>query len=100
MFLDTELDESDHRRIASQVLGSGYSPTEVESALWQEVFPSLEFNLRVVAGENWGFDVDWLEQQIRGSGKKYSADEQPGVARVVREEWGNVRKYFPASWFV
>ncbi|MGO4323774.1 DUF7079 family protein [Pseudomonas sp. KB_12] len=51
LFLDTEIDDLTCDYIARAVLETNYSPKEIHSILWNEVFPVLETNLRSVAGE-------------------------------------------------
>ena len=64
LFLDTELDQSDYRDIATQIENSGFSKSETEEILWSEVFPALADNLRIVAGEWSGFSDEWLRDRI------------------------------------
>ena len=50
-FLDTEITDSTFDYVARVVLDTGYSPQEIHSILWGEVFPALEGNLKSIAGE-------------------------------------------------
>lgn len=50
LFLDTELDDTSHGRIAAVIVASGYTPEEIHHILWKEVFPAVGNNLRSVAG--------------------------------------------------
>ena len=43
---------------------SKYSLEEIEAIFWSEVRPAVKFNLRSVAGEWAGFDLDWLTTRI------------------------------------
>ena len=64
LYLDTELDESDHERICSVLVRSKYSALQLEEILYRELHPVLFGNLLSVAGEWAGFDEQWLEQSI------------------------------------
>ncbi len=63
-YLDTELQESDFRYIASKIIESPYSFEEVREIDKYEVFPVLQPNLLNVAGEWSGFDEEWLINSI------------------------------------
>ncbi|MFT3911365.1 MAG: hypothetical protein QM737_18225 [Ferruginibacter sp.] len=63
-YLDTELQDSDLRRIAFTILDSPYSLDEVKTINKYEVFPILQANLLSPAGEWAGFDKDWLVEKI------------------------------------
>lgn len=90
LFLDTELDASAYARIAQVVAASGYSPDELKTILWNELFPVLQYNLRSVAGEWSGWSDEWLVQHIRVSEKKAVIPRLNGVVGVIREKWGRV----------
>jgi len=60
LFLDTELQDHDHKYIVRIMKASGYSLQEIEQILMLEVFPVLLPNLRSVAGEWTGFNEKWL----------------------------------------
>lgn len=64
LYLDTELDESDHERICSVLARSKYSVGQLEEILYRELHPVLFGNLLSVAGEWAGFDEQWLEHSI------------------------------------
>lgn len=64
LYLDTELQPSDHERIADAIIASGYSIVEVEHILRREVGPIVSVNMLSVAGEWAGFDEDWLVEAI------------------------------------
>ena len=63
-FLDTQLDPTDHLRIAEVLRASGYTLAELEQILWGELCPVLFANYLTVAGEWAGFDMDFVEQRI------------------------------------
>ena len=99
LFLDTELDQSSYRYIASQIKASGFTTLEVEDMLWQEVFPALADNLRIVAGEWAGFSDDWLQERILNVIN--GTEKGPGfwglttvkqTRRIVSESWDEVRR--------
>ena len=61
LFLDTELQPSDHRWIASVLDSSGFSKAELRAILEEEVTPAFGVNLLSVAGE-W---AGWSEEEVR-----------------------------------
>jgi len=64
LFLDTELQEDDHRRIARVLSSSPYSERKLDEILRFEVTPVLKGNLLSVAGEWAGFNEEWLREQL------------------------------------
>jgi hypothetical protein len=102
LFLDTELQETDYRHIAQTILASGYAPAEVETILWDEVFPAVECNVRNPAGEWIGFDTDWLQERILSPDGGCTIIERLiaklpviGSASIIRKEWAELLQYFP-----
>jgi hypothetical protein len=63
LFLDTELMDDDHQRIAAILHQSPYSVAELERILRNEVTPAFGFNLAAVAGE-WAGWTDEAVQEI------------------------------------
>ncbi|HEV2817911.1 MAG TPA: hypothetical protein VGW40_11910 [Allosphingosinicella sp.] len=61
LFLDTELQPGDYRRIADVARRSGYSPEELRLILESEVARAFAFNFLDVAGE-W---TSWSEDEVR-----------------------------------
>lgn len=98
LFLDTELQEYHYRFVATRVLESAYTATEVQEILWDEVFPVIEWNLRHPAGVWSGFRVESLQEAILGGGKKETASAQPATAKIVREAWAEVCRYLPEAY--
>lgn len=64
LFLDTELDTDVRRRLVRVLASSVYTLDELESILYDEVYPVLIGNLWCMAGEWNGFDLDWLETRL------------------------------------
>jgi hypothetical protein len=64
LFLDTELQPDHLAHIARILARSPYSLPELESILYDEVYPVCIVNLQTVAGEWDGFDEEWLEESI------------------------------------
>jgi hypothetical protein len=64
LFLDTELQEDDHQRIARVLAASPYSEKKLDEILRFEVTPVLKWNLLSIAGEWAGFDETWLRQKL------------------------------------
>ncbi|MGA6103344.1 MULTISPECIES: DUF7079 family protein [Pseudomonas] len=60
LWLDTELDDADLRRIADALRTSALPPAELEAIYLHEVAPVLWLNAWSVAGVWSGFDPDWL----------------------------------------
>ena len=60
MYLDTELQETDLRRIAAVCAASGFSWDEIKQINYDEVAPALWPNLHVVAGEWAYWEREWL----------------------------------------
>lgn len=61
LFLDTELQPGDYRRIAARLAESGFSTAELRAILHDEVTPAFAVNLMSVAGE-W---TPWSEADVR-----------------------------------
>lgn len=61
LFLDTELQAEDYRRIAAILRASGRPPAELRAILADEVAPAFMGNLVGVAGE-W---TSWSEAEVR-----------------------------------
>lgn len=64
LFLDTEVSLDRQWRI-DVLAASPYSIEELEYILIDEVYPICKYNLLSVAGEWAGFDLGWLEDQVR-----------------------------------
>ncbi|CAD5107127.1 DUF7079 family protein [Zestomonas carbonaria] len=60
LWLDTELQESELRWVAAELVASGLSRQELEAIYLYEVAPLLWPNLWVAAGAWAGFDAGWL----------------------------------------
>ena len=94
LFVDTELQPTDYRRIADALQASGYSPDELREILADEVAPAFGSNLLSVAGE-W---VPWSEEEVRAimmrSGKRVrllKAITRRAFRRYVAAEWTKIR---------
>ncbi|MGH9901020.1 MAG: DUF7079 family protein, partial [Pyrinomonadaceae bacterium] len=59
LWLDTELDEADLRRIAGVLADSGYAVEELTRIYLYEVAPVVYLNMFSVAGAWAGFDPQW-----------------------------------------
>lgn len=100
-FLDTELDDDQHRHIAQAIVASRYSPSEIQTILWEEVYPVVESNLSSLAGEWAGFDLDWMQQQILSGRHRRTllmriAGALPySPTRMVRQEWQELLPFLP-----
>ena len=100
-FLDTELDDDQHRQIAQTIAASGYTPSDIQTILWEELYPVVESNLRNPAGEWAGFDLDWMQQQIlagprcRTLSMRLARVLPFSPARMVRKEWEELLPFLP-----
>jgi hypothetical protein len=63
-FLDTELQDDDHKRIARVLARSPYSEVQLWEILRFEVYPPCHLNLLCVAGEWAMFGEDWLMERV------------------------------------
>src|SRR5579864_9030929 len=54
----------DLEMVARTCARSKYSLAEIEQIYWNEVRPAVQFNLRSIAGEWAGFEIEWLTQRI------------------------------------
>lgn len=109
LYLDTELDDGDFVRIASQLQESGYPADQLEEILYREIHPVLHLNLISVAGEWAAFDMEWAEEVILERERRRDAKKArrkmgqsrgrlalgfafvPGK-RMVRESWDEVAR--------
>jgi hypothetical protein len=66
LFLDTQLEDRDIRRIAGIAADSGYTVEELHDIYLLEVAPAVGRNLRSIAGEWAGFTEEWLYAQCAG----------------------------------
>lgn len=89
LFLDTELQDEDHQRIARVLAVSPYSQKKLDEILRFEVTPLLKGNLLSIAGEWAGFDKEWLRTQLIPH-----IDERPffrwGVLWMMRRRWKHI----------
>lgn len=93
LYLDTQLQASDHQRIADVIVASGYTLDEVEAMLRHEVGPVLGANGRSIAGVWDGFDEHWLTEAIlrrRQSWRRFLPAFSPWW--MVRESWHAIRQ--------
>jgi hypothetical protein len=102
LFLDTQLQPDDHRRIAAAIRRAGYSTAEADAILRDEVTPVFHANLLSFAGE-W---VSWSDGDVRAAileglrrrrttfwprftwPGKFRADRQTAM---VRKDWDKVK---------
>lgn len=105
LFLDTQMQHGDCKHLARAIVASGYSPAQVHAILWNEVFPALADNLRVVAGEWAGFDDGWLRQRIvdvltgDAPGPSPCGMVSVGAARrAVAQAWTDACRHLPPAF--
>ncbi|MGV2068412.1 DUF7079 family protein [Agrobacterium sp. 22-226-1] len=97
LFLDTELEASDYRRIAEALEISGYSLAELRSILEDEVAPAFASNLWSVAGEWAGWsknDVQtiMLQSLSRRPIRLISWLKRLTHRRYVEQEWEKIEQ--------
>ena len=80
LWLDTELEDEDLRRIAGVMSQSGYSVDELREIYLFEVAPVVSPNLLSVAGEWAGFDEGWLFAEVARQARRRS----PVLRALVR----------------
>lgn len=97
LFLDTEIDDKTFTHVAQVIMGSRYSPQDIHTILWGEVFPVLEANLRSVAGEWAGWTDDWLLEHLElCEGPVHPASTS--VAVEISRCWSEVAARLPAPF--
>lgn len=94
-FLDTELDEQQLRSIAHTLAASGYTDDELDSILYEEVYPVCIPNLCSMVGVWEGFDGDEIQARIlaneRWFWKKWRLFQLKRW--MIRDVWSRVRAY-------
>lgn len=102
LFLDTQLQEDDLRRLARTLAASGSSLSELERILWAEVAPVVGWNLFSVAGVWDGFDPVWLEERVSRQRRRdhLCRSLTSRLARLVwgpsiRADWARVKALLP-----
>jgi hypothetical protein len=97
LFLDTQLDESDHRRIAIALRQSSYSALELHHILRDEVTPAFGWNLAAAAGEWAGWTDEAVQEIMTRSLRKWAVTTW--LARVgtrfawrsIQPDWHSIR---------
>ena len=99
LFLDTELQARDYRRIAKVLTTSTYSRAELRSILEDEVTPAFASNLWAVAGE-W---AGWTESDVRAIMLQSQSRRDVWVIswlkrlmhrRFIKQEWKKIEEFF------
>lgn len=94
-FLDTEITDSTFDYVARVVLETGYSPREIHSILWAEVFPVLEGNLKSIAGEWAGWTDEWLLEHLSVSEVSTNKLGDSGIIKEITRCWEQVATRLP-----
>jgi len=93
LFLDTELDEKDHRRIAEQLGQSDYSLEKIEEILFDEVYPVCIVNLTNVAGVWDQFDKGWLTDEITKRLQTRPKKKKKRLLKsLIHDDWEAVKR--------
>jgi len=98
LFLDTEIDNATFAYVAKAIIESEYSPGEIQTILWGEVFPALESNLRSVAGEWVGWTDDWLLKHLTVCERPLLQAGAGCVAAEIRRCWSEVVSQLPPEF--
>ncbi len=97
-FLDTEIDNATFAYVAKTIIESDYSPEEVQTILWGEIFPALESNLRSVAGEWAGWTDDWLLKHLTVCERPLPQAGAGSVAAEISRCWSEVVSRLPPEF--
>ena len=93
LFLDTELDDADFERLGRSLADSPYTLDELETILYDEVYPVCISNLRSMVGEWAGFDRGALQAAILK--QKQSWFQTPRFLQagrwMIREKWSKIK---------
>lgn len=96
LFLDTNLEAVDIRRIATELARSPYSLEDLDNILLHEVYPACHWNLVSIAGEWSAFDPDWLESRILRGPSGFATMWAHSVGRVGRFSsiaWRRIKRH-------
>ncbi|OWV85250.1 hypothetical protein ATY78_25920 [Rhizobium sp. R635] len=98
LFLDTELETGDYRRIAGVLKISGYSLAELRLILEDEVAPAFASNLLSVAGEWAGWsenDVETIMLQSLSRRRVWLMSWLKRLVhrRYVRQAWEKIEQF-------
>lgn len=92
LYLDTELETSDHGRMSDAIVASGFTLEEVERILRCELGPVLGMNLLSVAGAWSGFDPDRLVEAVLDRQRSWRRHLPSFTAfRMIQDHWKPVR---------
>ncbi len=98
LFLDTEIDHRTFALVADAIMESEYSPEDIQTILWGEVFPALESNLRSVAGEWAGWTDEWLLKHLSLYEGPFPSVPAGSVAKEVSRCWSEVVSRLPSPF--
>lgn len=93
LYLDTELDDADHRALARTLAVTSLSLDALDRLLREDVHPALWMNLASVAGVWTAFDEAWLLARVRARRRarvRWPTTLVPLYA-LVDAEWRRVR---------
>lgn len=93
LYLDTELEEADFRRLALVLAASGFSWHDIKLINYDEVAPVLWQNLLSMAGEWAGWDKASLVANIN---EHYTGTHHRFLGS--RRLWVRLVDYFTADW--
>ncbi|MEP3279688.1 MAG: hypothetical protein ABJN26_28315 [Stappiaceae bacterium] len=90
-YLDIELDASDYVRIATICANSPYSSNELDTIMFDEVWPAFSPNLMAVAGEWSGWTKDAIKESILASFKS---------RRRLPWKLNPIKRFYCSDWTV
>lgn len=94
LFLDTEIDDVTFKCIARVISESELSLSEAEDALWYEVYPVLESNLRCVAGVWEGWSDSWLLQNLPAPVRPNTIHGDASIIKEIKRCWLKVVEFY------
>ena len=84
LFLDTELQNDDHERIARALAATKFTEDDLDRILIGEVCPVCKWNMLMIAGEWAGFDPEWLKEKMT---PYYGRRPRFRFLYVLRHKW-------------
>jgi hypothetical protein len=90
LFMDTDVTLAyDH--IVQVCAGSKYSTDEIEDILYNEVMPSIRFNMMILPAPEWaGFNVEWLKKRILKK-HRFGRSRPVWFRRYTARHWNHIR---------
>lgn len=90
LFLDTEVGDTTYEWIAQRISQSGYTLHQLQSILWNEVYPALQSNLKSMVGEWAGWTDDFLIEHIVVREYATTAPHNSRLDEEINRHWEQV----------